>query len=81
MDGSYEDTAIATYDTLFRGMLKPDRFLDLLQYFTLIMRGSTEDIKILSAYHQYYAVKRAVETTIEATQSDGRAGVFWHTQR
>lgn len=80
VDGSYEETAIATYDTLFRGMLKPDRFLDLVQYFTLIMRGSPEDIKILSAYHQYYAVKKAVETTIEATKSDGRAGVFWHTQ-
>jgi type I restriction enzyme R subunit len=80
VDGSYEETAIATYDTLFRGMLGPDRLLNLLQYFTLIMRGSPEDIKILSAYHQYYAVKKAVETTIEATRSDGRAGVFWHTQ-
>lgn len=80
VDGSYEETAIATYDTLFRGMLEQGRFLDLLQYFTLIMRGSPEDIKILSAYHQYYAVIKAVETTIEATKSDGRAGVFWHTQ-
>ena len=44
------------------------------------MRESPEDIKILSAYHQYYAVKKAVETTVEATQTDGRAGVFWHTQ-
>ena len=80
IDGSHEETAIATYDTLFRGMLEPERLLDILRYFTLIMRELPEDIKILSAYHQYYAVKKAVETTIEATRSDGRAGVFWHTQ-
>ncbi len=80
VDGSHEETAIASYDVLFRGMLEPERLLDILRYFTLIMRESPEDIKILSAYHQYYAVKKAVETTIEATKSDGRAGVFWHTQ-
>lgn len=80
IDGSHEETAIATYDTLFRGMLEHERLLDILRYFTLIMRELPEDIKILSAYHQYYAVKKAVETTIEATKSDGRAGVFWHTQ-
>ena len=76
IDGSHEETAVATYDTLFRGMLEPERLLDILRYFTLIMRELPEDIKILSAYHQYYAVKKAVETTIEATKSDGRAGVF-----
>ena len=80
IDGSHEETAIATYDTLFRGMLEHQRLLDILRYLTLIMRELPEDIKILSAYHQYYAVKKAVETTIEATKSDGRAGVFWHTQ-
>ncbi len=80
VDGSHEETAIATYDTLFRGMLKPERLLDILRYFTLIMRETPEDIKILSAYHQYYAVKKAVEATIEATKTHGRAGVFWHTQ-
>lgn len=80
VDGSYEETAIATYDVLFRGMLEPTRLLDILKSFTLVMRGTPEDIKILSAYHQYYAVKKAVETTVEATKTDGRAGVFWHTQ-
>ena len=80
VDGSYEETAIATYDVLFRGMLAPERLLDILQYFILVMRGLPQDIKILAAYHQYYAVKKAVATTVEATQTDGRAGVFWHTQ-
>lgn len=80
IDGSYEETAIATYDVLFRGMLEPSRLLNILKHFTLIMRDTPEDIKILSAYHQYYAVNKAVETTVEATKSDGRAGVFWHTQ-
>ena len=80
IDGSYEETAIATYDVLFRGMLEPSRLLNILKHFTLIMRDTPDDIKILSAYHQYYAVNKAVETTVDATKSDGRAGVFWHTQ-
>lgn len=80
VDGSYEETAIATYDVLFKGMLAPERLLDIVQYFTLVMREPPQDIKILAAYHQYYAVKKAVETTVEATKTDGRAGVFWHTQ-
>ena len=38
------------------------------------------DAKILGAYHQYFAVKKAVASTVNATATDGRGGVFWHTQ-
>ena len=36
--------------------------------------------KVLAGYHQYFAVKKAVASTRHATQTDGKGGVFWHTQ-
>ena len=36
--------------------------------------------KILAGYHQYFAVKKAIESTRHATVTDGKGGVFWHTQ-
>lgn len=36
--------------------------------------------KILAGYHQYFAVRKAIESTKHATQTDGKGGVFWHTQ-
>lgn len=79
-DGSYEDTRFAAYDVLFKGMLAKDRILDIIKNFIVFEDNKPEDIKILAQYHQYYAVKKAVVSTVEATQADGRAGVFWHTQ-
>jgi type I restriction enzyme R subunit len=80
VDGSYEDTRFAAYDVLFKGMLAKDRILDIIKNFIVFEDNKPEDIKILAQYHQYYAVKKAVVSTVEATQADGRAGVFWHTQ-
>lgn len=80
VDGSYEETQYAQYDVLFRGMLEPARFLDIVRSFILFSQDTPEDKKILAAYHQYYAVKKAIESTRHATETDGRGGVFWHTQ-
>ncbi len=82
VDGSKEDNRAVSFDTLFRGMFDKARLLDIIKNFILFMgvdEGSKQ-IKILSAYHQYYAVKKAVASTIQAVKSDGKAGVFWHTQ-
>lgn len=76
VDGSYENTQFAQFDTLINGMFEKSRFLDILKNF-LCFSG---DFKILSAYHQYYAVKKAIYSTAQATVSDGKGGVFWHTQ-
>lgn len=80
VDGKYEETQYARYDVLFNGMLEPARFLDILKNFILFSKNTPEDIKILAAYHQYYAVKKAIESTGKAIETDGKAGVFWHTQ-
>ena len=68
---------MATHKTLFNGMLRKDRLLDLINNFILW----SEDSKILSAYHQYFGVKKAIisaETAID--KRTGKAGLLWHTQ-
>lgn len=79
-DGSYESTDAIDYDTFFVGMFKQDRLLDILKNFTCFSKNESGDAKILAGYHQYFAVKKAVERTVKATNGDGKIGVFWHTQ-
>lgn len=76
VDGSYENTQYANFDTFIEGMFEKHRFLDILKNFICY----SDDVKILAAYHQYYAVRKAVTSTVNATETDGRGGVFWHTQ-
>lgn len=79
-DGNYETTEWADYETFFEGIFDKKRFLDILKNFTLYSKDSSERIKILSGYHQYFAVNKAVASTKKAIKTDGKAGVFWHTQ-
>ena len=68
---------MATHKTLFNGMLRKDRLLDLINNFILW----SEDSKILSAYHQYFGVKKAIKSTEKAIDNrTGKAGLIWHTQ-
>jgi type I restriction enzyme R subunit len=81
VDGSKEETRSIDFETLFRGMFDKKRLLNILQNFILFLGDKDEaPVKILSAYHQYYAVNKAVHTTLDAVNSNGKAGVFWHTQ-
>lgn len=82
VDGSYEDTQFADFTTLINGMFAKNRFLDIIRNFICFSKDGDGDAKILAAYHQYFAVKKAVESTKKASAEggDGRGGVFWHTQ-
>ena len=79
-DGSYENTQFAQFDTFFEGMFTPERLLDIIKNFVCFSNDGSTMIKILAGYHQYFAVKKAVVSTKKATATDGKAGVFWHTQ-
>lgn len=79
-DGSYENTQFASFDTFFEGMFEQSRLLDIIKNFICFSNDGIKNIKILAAYHQYFAVKKAIQSTIHATETDGKAGVFWHTQ-
>lgn len=76
-------------ETLVLGMLRPEVLLDLIRNFTVfevekktLPDGSLEmkTIKKTAAYHQYFAVQKAIDSTVAATTGDKRAGVVWHTQ-
>ena len=79
-DGNYESTQYADYDTFFEGIFPKERLLDILKNFTCFSHEEKGSAKILSGYHQYFAVRKAVERTVKATNGDGKIGVFWHTQ-
>ncbi len=79
-DGSYESTKWADFNTFFNGIFEKTRFMDILEYFTVFSKDAKNNIKILGAYHQYFAVNKAVNSTLKAIESNGKAGVFWHTQ-
>lgn len=79
-DGSYENTQFAQFDTFFEGIFEKARLLDIIKNFICFSNEGVEKFKILAGYHQYFAVKKAIESTKHATLTDGKGGVFWHTQ-
>jgi type I restriction enzyme, R subunit len=81
--------------TLIDGMLTHTTLLDFLRYFIVFEKVKKEDtktkittietIKKIAAYHQYYAVNKAIESTLNATgftngTSTQKGGIVWHTQ-
>ena len=79
-DGNYENTQYAQFDTFFEGMFEKERLLDIIKNFVCFSNDGSQQIKILAGYHQYFAVNKAVLSTKHATETDGKGGVFWHTQ-
>jgi len=79
-DGDYENTQYAQFDTFFEGMFTKERLLDIIENFICFSDEGLKQFKILAGYHQYFAVKKAIESTKNATVTDGKGGVFWHTQ-
>lgn len=80
VDGSYENTQHAQFDTFFMGIFAKERLLDILKNFICFSNENKGLVKIMAAYHQYFAVKKAITSTKNATETDGKGGVFWHTQ-
>ena len=91
-DGKNEaSNLISQVETMITGMLNPITLLDLIRNFIVYEKSKKEDkegivtietVKKLAAYHQYYAVNKAVNRTIKASSIDGdkKGGVVWHTQ-
>ena len=79
-DGSYENTQHAQFDTFFEGIFQKARLLDILKNFICFSDEGLQSFKILAGYHQYFAVRKAAASTKRAAETDGKGGVFWHTQ-
>jgi type I restriction enzyme, R subunit len=68
------------YEVLVQGMFQPEVLLDLVRNFVAMYGEGRRMAKLVAKYHQYWAVRKAVDCTVEAVEGDGRAGVVWHTQ-
>ncbi|WP_318677942.1 type I restriction endonuclease subunit R, partial [Treponema sp.] len=79
-DGSTESKAFADFTTFFEGIFQKERLLDIIKNFICFNNNGTESYKILAGYHQYFAVRKAIDRTRSAVSGDGKIGVFWHTQ-
>lgn len=68
--------------TLIEGVFEPTRLLALLRNFTVFAQTGAGLTKIIAGYHQFHAVRHAVDRTVAAASEQGnrRAGVIWHTQ-
>ena len=92
-DGIQEDPITEPQiNTLVKGLLNHSTLLEIIKDFTVFEKekkyddetGLTriETVKKIAGYHQYYAVKKAIQSTIQASSEtgNGKAGVMWHTQ-
>ena len=81
VDGLVEASPLVPQlEILIRGLLNPHTLLDLIRYFTVFEKSKREDldtgivtvetVKKVAAYHQYYAVNKAVESTLRAVGLD-----------
>src|SRR5579872_3242872 len=69
-------------EVLVRGIFEKRRFLDLVRNFVVFEDSGSALIKKIAGYHQFHAVNKAVDCTLEAAspKGDRRVGVVWHTQ-
>jgi|AntRauTorcE11897_2_1112592.scaffolds.fasta_scaffold04726_2 type I restriction enzyme R subunit len=83
MDGvNVAQKGLPEMEVLIKGLFEKSHFLDLIAGFTVFEDDGVKVIKKIAGYHQYFAVKKAVESTLTAAKSggDNKAGVIWHTQ-
>lgn len=72
-------SSILSLEVLIRGLFDKKRFLDFVKYFVAFEDKKSSTVKIIAGYHQFNAVKSAIERTITAIQKDKRIGTVWHS--
>lgn len=93
LDGiSLASNLLAQLEVVINGMLNKQTLLDFIRHFIVFEKATNEDsktkiitiktVKKIAAYHQYYAVNKALESVRLATSEGGnrKGGVIWHTQ-
>lgn len=80
VNGTDLASGVSEIEVLISGMFRPERLLDLVHNFVVYTGDGAGALKKTAKYHQYWAVNKAVQSTVAAVSGDGRAGVVWHTQ-
>src|SRR3989338_8953864 len=80
INGEKPRKELTEMEVLARGMFDKKRFLDIVRNFIVFEKDKEQTSKKLAAYHQYWAVNRALESTKNARKGNKKAGVVWHTQ-
>lgn len=80
--GEIAPKGVPALGTLIEGVFEKTRLLSLIRDFTVFGDTGSGLVKIIAGYHQFHAVRHAVEQTIEAASPEGdrRIGIIWHTQ-
>jgi type I restriction enzyme R subunit len=84
VDGETRDPygAFAHGRTMIEGLFTPAHILEMTRFFTIFQQIGGQTAKIVCAYHQFFAVKKAYVRALAASgeKGDGRGGLMWHTQ-
>lgn len=79
----YDDTCVNSLDINIKGLFAKERILDVIKNNLFFIQDKNDQpVKIMAQYHQYYGVKKAVQSVLSATKprGTGKAGIIWHTQ-
>lgn len=69
------------FTIMLNGMFSKERLLDIIRNFIVFQDIQGKTVKIIAGYHQYFAVRKAVERTKKALKEKShKVGVVWHTQ-
>lgn len=81
VDWENKCSKVRQLECLIKWAFSKERLVDIILNFTLFQTDWDETYKILTAYHQYFAVNKAITSTIKAIDSwDKKWWVVWHTQ-
>ncbi|HOH97179.1 MAG TPA: type I restriction endonuclease subunit R [Candidatus Cloacimonadota bacterium] len=78
-----DDTHLTQLQVVLEGVFEKQRFLDLIRYYIVFEDlGGGNLVKKMAGYHQFHAVRHAIQSTVRASSPNGdkRIGVVWHTQ-
>src|SRR3989344_1862290 len=79
INGEKPKKGLTEIEVLLKGMCDKKRILDIIRNF-IVFEKDKETKKKVAAYHQYWAVIKATESSKRARKGNKKAGVVWHTQ-
>src|SRR5258708_1870688 len=75
-----QEKGVVSLETMIRGTCEQSRLLDIVENFTLFSDAGGALVKLIAKNHQFLGVNNALDAVYSIHKSQGRLGVFWHTQ-